>query len=403
MSFQAYRRALALPRVRFTIALMFLARLPMTAMGILLTLHVVSDLNRGFTEAGLVGAASVLAGALAAPAMGRMLDRHGLRRVVAVCGTCSAAFWISMPHLPYPALLVLAAPASALAVPAQSLTRQFLTALVPEDQRRAVFSLDIILGEASFIVGPALAVVAMTQISSTGALTGIGVWLGLVAVVLSVTNLPIRSGAEQKVTDPADRPRMLAWLNGRIVGSLIITAGSMFALIGTEVAVIATMKSHDQTAWTGTVIAAMSIASIIGGLVHGAVRRSLPQGSLAVLLCALLVPVGLFGHAWWVLAIALVPMNLMCTPALAAGTEAISRLAPAQVRGEAIGLLSTATGLGMALGNPVVGFAIDHTSAGWGFAVAGLGGLFLAAAGVLLDRGTNLRTSTDPVAKEGVA
>jgi hypothetical protein len=94
--------------------------------------------------------------------------------------------------------------------------------------------------------------------------------------------------------------------------------------------------------------------------------RSLPQATLALLLGVLVTPVGLFGHPWWVLAIALVPMNLMCTPTLASGFETVSHLAPSQVRGAALGMQDSAGRLGFSLGGPVVGFVADHSSRGRG-------------------------------------
>jgi MFS family permease len=381
VALDAYRSALALPRVRTTVLVMFLARLPMTAMGILVTLHVVTGLHRGYGEAGLVGTATTLASALAAPRAGRMIDRFGVRPVVAVCGLTSAAFWITMPYLPYPALVALALLAGAAGLPAQSLARQFLTALVPADQRRPVFALDMVLGEASFVVGPALGILVLTEVSSTVALTGMGVSLGLTALGLWALDLPTRAAAESDPRD-AGRPPRSTWLRARLLGSLAMTVGSLFTLAGTEGAVIATMRSQGQTAWTGLVITAMSAASIAGGLLHGAVPRSLPQAALAPLLSALLVPVGLFDRPWWLLCFALIPMNLLCTPALTAGTEAVSRLTPARVRGEAMGLLGSANSLGIALGSPAVGFVIDRTSPAWGFAAAGLGGLVLTGFGV---------------------
>ena len=66
--------------------LMFLARLPMTAMGVTMTLYVVNDLGRGYGAAGLIGAATTLGSAFGAPLVGRYVDRYGLRPVVAVCG-----------------------------------------------------------------------------------------------------------------------------------------------------------------------------------------------------------------------------------------------------------------------------------------------------------------------------
>jgi predicted MFS family arabinose efflux permease len=392
----AYRELFKLPRVASTILLMFLARLPMTAMGILIALHVVSDLERGYVEAGLVGTASTLAAAVGSPLMGRLLDRYGLRRIVAVSGTISALFWIGMPHLSYWALVVCATVAGVLALPAQLLTRQFLTILVPEERRRAAFSLDVVLGEASFIIGPPLAIVVMTQISSGAALTGMGVWMGLTAIVLWVTNLPTRRAEAPSDEEAEPRPPVRSWLNGPLLAALAVTMGAMFTLIGTELSVLAAMREQGELPWTGVVIAVMSVASIAGGLIHGAVRRSLPQSVLAALLGALLIPVGLFTDPWWLLAIALIPMNLMCTPTLASGSEAVSKAAPARAGAEAMGLLGTAAGLGMALGSPVIGFVIDHGSAGWGFVAAGSGGLVLALAGAAFGRHRHSRPAADP-------
>src|SRR3979411_1454431 len=86
---QPYRRVLALPQARTSMLLVFSARLPMTAMGITLTLHVVSHLGRGYGAAGLVGTATMVGTAISSPLLGRLIDRYGLRPVVAVCGACS--------------------------------------------------------------------------------------------------------------------------------------------------------------------------------------------------------------------------------------------------------------------------------------------------------------------------
>jgi predicted MFS family arabinose efflux permease len=101
--------------------------------------------------------------------------------------------------------------------------------------------------------------------------------------------------------------------------------------------------------------------------------------TLMVLLAALTLPVALVGHPWWLLAIALIPMNLVCAPTLAATAEAVANLAPPTVRGEAMGMQDSATRFGIAIGSPAVGFVMDHSSAAWGFVAAGSGGLLFAA------------------------
>jgi MFS family permease len=69
---------------------MFFARLPTTTMGILTTLYVVQELDGGYAQAGLVGSATLLGTALGAPLVGRMVDRYGMRPVLAFCGPASA-------------------------------------------------------------------------------------------------------------------------------------------------------------------------------------------------------------------------------------------------------------------------------------------------------------------------
>jgi predicted MFS family arabinose efflux permease len=363
--------------------LMFFARLPMTAMGITLTLHVVSDLGRGYGAAGLVGTATMLGSAVGAPLLGRAIDRYGLRPVVAVCGISTTAFWASTPYLPYFVLVTIALPAGLLTVPAGSLARQVLAALVPEGQRRAAFSLDTISVEASFMVGPSVGILVITQVSAKVALTGIGVCFGLAAIALLVLNPPVR-GEDEPVRDRTDiRPPLRSWLSGRLIATLLIAIGALFTLVGTEVAVLAALRANGDVRWTGLVITLMCIASMAGGIVHGAVRKSLSQSKLMLLLALLVIPVGLLDQPWWLLAIALIPTNLACAPTLAATTETVSKIAPTRVRGEAMGLQDSATRLGLALGGPVVGFVIDHSTPAWGFAAAGLGGLAVASLGVL--------------------
>jgi MFS family permease len=381
---QPYRRVLSVPGVPSTMALMFLARLPMTMNGVLMTLYIVTGLGRGYGAAGLVGAGVTLGMALGAPLLGRCLDRYGLRPIVAVCGIGTTVFWVAAPHLPYAALAAVAIPAGMLSVPAGSLARQVLATLVPVEERRAAYSLDTISIEATFMIGPALGIAAITTLSPTFTLTALGVLFGGTAFLIWLVNPPIRETVEPGAS--TTRPPLRSWLTGRLVATLLIAAGALFVLVGTELATLAALRANGDIGVTGLVIAVMCVASIAGGIVHGAVRKSLPQGLLMLLLALLVVPVGLADQPWWLLMLVLIPTNLVCAPTLAATTETVSRIAPPRVRGEAMGLQDASTRLGLALGSPVVGFAIDHSSPAWGFAAAGLGGLVVAAAGLLYRR-----------------
>ncbi len=385
MALAPYRRVLAVPGVPSSMMLMFLARLPMTAMGVTMTLYVVNDLGRGYGEAGLVGAATTLGSAIGAPLVGRYVDRYGLRPVVAICGLASTTFWISAPHLPYQVLLAVALPAGVLSVPAGTLARLVLTALVPLEQRRAAYSLDTILVEASFMIGPSAGIMAITQLPAVYALTGIGICFALSATLIYRQNPPIRAEADAEVFT-GERPPVRSWLTGRLVMAMFIAAGALFCLVGMELAALATVRASGDIAWSGLLITLMCIASVLGGAIHGAVRRSLSQGTLMVLLAVLTLPVGLVDHPWWLLAIVLFPSNVLCAPTLAASTETVSAAAPPRVRGEAMGLLDAASRIGLAIGSPIIGYVIDHSSPGWGFAASAIGALAIASLGLFWRR-----------------
>ncbi|MDV6011305.1 MFS transporter [Haloechinothrix sp. LS1_15] len=395
MPLQQYRYVLANHRVPTSLLLTFLARVPMTAMGVTLTLHVVSTLGMGYGAAGLVGMMTTLGTALAAPYLGRMFDRHGLRPVIAACTAASATYWISAPHLAYGALLALALPAGMLAVPASSVARQILAVLVPFQRRRAAYSLDSISAEMSFMLGPAAGILLATQLSSTIALTAIGTCYGLAGTALYLANPPIRA-SDTVPLRKAERPPLRSWLRPRLVRTLLIAVGALFVLVGTELAALAALREQGQVAWTSAVIVVMCLASLVGGLTHGAARRSLSQPSLMALLAVLVIPVALVTEPWWLLALALIPTNLACAPTLAAGTELVSKLAPAEVRGEAMGLLDASTRVGLAIGSPVVGFVIDHSSGAWGFVTAGAGGLVIMAVALVIGRLEPERAAAEP-------
>ncbi len=393
----AYRALLRQPGVVPLTLFMFLARLPLASAGLVLTLHVVTDLDRGYASAGLVGTATTVGSMVGSPLAGKALDRFGLRLVVAVAGVCSAAYWLSVPGLSYDGLLVVALPAGALSVPLTSVSRQVLTALVPEEHRRAALSLDTVLLEASFVLGPAVAVQVATRYSATTALVAIAVISALTSTVFFVRNPPLLSAADQEAAARSVERSGARWLTRPLVATLIITSGALFVLAGTELALVALLQKLGEAQWTGFAIGIMAVASAIGGLAHGAARRPVSQLTLVVLLAVLVVPAGFADRSWWLVSLALVPMQLACSPALAASVENVVRLAPPRARGVAMGLEDAATRMGASLGFPVVGLFLDRTTPMWGFVTAGVGGLLFAAfAAVLTPRPADTDAVPDP-------
>lgn len=183
---------------------------------------------------------------------------------------------------------------------------------------------------------------------------------------------PLRSGNEMD-TDPHGRPRRREWLGSRMVAVLVMALGTTMLLAGTDVAIIATLEKAGQVSWAALVVAVYGVASIVGGLVYGALSRPLPTSLLLGLLGLATIPAGL-AHTWPWLCVAGVGSGVLTAPTLSTVADAVSRLAPASVRGEATGLQSSALSAGFALGSPIVGVSIDASVPGAGFAAAGLAG-----------------------------
>jgi MFS family permease len=379
---QLYRQVLALPGVRTLLVLIFFARLPSTAAGMVLTLHVAVSMGRGYGAAGTVGAMATIGIALGAPVMGRVIDRYGLRRMLVITSIGEATFWLLARLMSYPVLLVCAFAGGFLVLPAMSIGRQAMAALVPPELRRSGYSMDTVSTELSFMLGPFAAVFVATQFSTQTAMLAMAVGLVGVGALLYGVNPAVRSEEEKAA---ASRVPRREWLTPQMIGVLIVGAGAVFILGGTEVAIVAHMQRSGDLGWTGVVMVVWAAGSAVGGLVYGAISRSIPQVVLMTFLGALTIPVGLAGD-WWVLMLVLVPAAAMCAPTVAATAEEVARLAPPAVRGVATGLQSSAFTLGAAAGAPAVGFMVDHASPAWGFAVAGVGGLVVAGVAALLSR-----------------
>jgi MFS family permease len=117
MRLESYRQVLVRPGVRPLLLVALLARVPPIAAGITLTLHVVLDLHRGYAAAGLVGAVSTVSTAIGSPALGRFVDRRGLRPMLLVTTVAEVIFWAVAPALSYPVLLAVAFVSGALTLP----------------------------------------------------------------------------------------------------------------------------------------------------------------------------------------------------------------------------------------------------------------------------------------------
>ncbi|KQN98674.1 MFS transporter [Arthrobacter sp. Leaf234] len=404
MNFAVYRDLLRIRSVRTLLIVGMIARFPHSAAGVLLTLHVVQTLDRGYAEAGAVAAVVTIGIAVGAPWRGRRIDSAGLRRALIPSVVAEAVIWSVAPHLPYPWLLVAALVGGLFTLPAFSVIRQALGVLVEGDRRRTAFTLDAISTEVVFMAGPAVGVVLATQVSTVLGLTLIGIATASAGLFLMWFNPPTRSEQlPDAATVPAAAPsgvgeaaadligtrdtgaspgarasllrrgvrRALPWLTFPLLIVMVVAAGAGLVLSGTEVGIVAALELSGDEGELGLVFVAWCAASVMGGLLYGALHRPVPPSLLLLGMALLTLPLA-FADSTLELALLSIPAGLLCAPVLSAASEKVADLVAEDRRGEAMGWYGSALTSGVALGAPVAGLLIDATGPWGGFIAVGV-------------------------------
>ncbi|GAA3536918.1 MFS transporter [Aeromicrobium flavum] len=351
----------------------FLARIPMMALPLVLTLLVVEGLDGSYAEAGLAAAAETVGAAIGAPWRGRLIDRLGVRRAML---PSIAALFVVYPlavMATYAWLLPLAFVAGLFLAPVHSIVRVSLAATLPQSHHRSAFALDSVASEASFIIGPAAAGALVVAASPQVALLAVAGTVSVGLAILWALDPPTRS-----VDAPAStRVPGFGWVTRDMVFLFLISGGAMIALMATDLGIIASLRELDAIGLVGVVYLGWGLSSLVGGLVYGARPASIRPTYLLLAMGALTIPIGV-AHTPWVLALACIPAGLLCAPIMTACTEWIARLSKESVRGEAMGWQATAFTVGGAIAAPLIGVAIDRGGAATGFAVGGGAALLIA-------------------------
>ncbi|MEH0111146.1 MFS transporter [Tersicoccus sp. MR15.9] len=423
-TFARYGTLLSQPPIRRLLLVGMLARVPHAAAGVLLTLHVVDALSRGYTAAGIVATAITLGLAVGAPWRGHRVDTVGLRRALLPSVVAEAVIWSIAPFLPYELLIPAAVLGGLFALPVFSVVRQSLAVLVAEDQRRTAFAVDSMATELVFIVGPATGVLLATTLHTQTGLVLVGVCSALAGVLLMWFDPPTRSSqlgtrddaaagernrrqdaeavetlAPAEIASATDavtsslplvtsslpvlgRPgRRMAWITPAVGAVLGAAAAVGLLLSGSDVSFVAVLRGSDQVDSLGLVFLFWCLASVAGGLVYGVLDRPVPPLLLLAGMSLLTIPMVLATDPL-TLGLLAIPPGLLCAPTLTACSERVADLVGEARRGQAMGWYGSALTAGSAIGSPTIGIAIDVFGPGAGFVGAGGVALLLALVGL---------------------
>ncbi|XNZ00759.1 MFS transporter [Micrococcus luteus] len=211
---------------------------------------------------------------------------------------------------------------------------------------------------------------------------------GALPVITADGSGPVTPSPQARRAGRAERLRQwrrnsFGWMNPASVAVLLVAVGAGFALIGTEVTIMATLERQDQAAYVGVVFALWCGASAVGGILYGATHRDVSPTVLIGLLGVASIPMAL---AWdlWSLALLSIPSGLLTAPTLAAASSLLSRLVPEHRRGEAMGFYGSSMTAGSAAGAPLCGQAIETFGPQAGFYLAAIVAFVSALLSVVL-------------------
>jgi MFS family permease len=376
----------------------FVARLPisMQSLGIVL---LVAAARGSYGLAGGVSATFLVAGAAAAPVLGRLTDRLGQSRVllaVVAVHTVGLGSLIALALAATPAWTLFPAAAVAggsYAQPGSLVRARWSHLLAGTPLLPTALSWESVVDEVIFVVGPVLV---------TALATGFAPAVGLLAAY-GFTLVGCVALAVQRRTQPPPQP-VAAGSRGRSalllpgVPVLIAAAVGLGSIFGSvEVATVAFTAERGQPAAAGVVLALLAGGSLVAGLWYGTVAWRTPVHRRFVLgvllLAAATVPLP-FAPGVVALAAFVFVGGFAISPALIAGFALLDRLVPQGVRTEGLAWFSTGIGVGLAVSSSVTGQVVDAAGGRAALGVTVASGLLSAA--LVLASASRLRPRDAP-------
>jgi MFS family permease len=374
---KTYRSLLRIPHARAFVLAGFVARLSisMRALGAVL---MVSELTGSYGLAGAVAAAALLGEAVAAPRLGRLVDRYGQRRALlislAVHSAGTLALVISAQLSPPNWMLLATATLSgAAALQVGSLVRARWSALVGGSPAlETAFALESTLDELIFVLGPVL-VTAL----ALGVAPGAGLLGALVLTIVGSIALALQRRTEPPPAGVRDRSERSAMgIPGlRVLVATFVAAGAIFGTL--DVAMVAFAGQVGSPAAAGTLLALIAAGSLLAGLGYGSRRWqwSLDKRFVAsvVVLWVGTLPLVL-APSVALMAPAAILAGVAIAPTLIAGFTLVQKLVPSEALTEGLNWTITALGVGAAVGAWTAGLIADSAGGRSAFLVAVVAG-----------------------------
>jgi MFS family permease len=357
--------------------------MPIAMVGLSLLLYVQRETG-SFTIAGVVSAGSLVGVAIGSVGQGRIMDRRGPTRPLLIA---SALFVVSVIAVivaveaaqPVVTLVALGALIGLTQPMVGSASRALWTHLVPAGPvRNAAFAYEAISLEVFFILGPALA-----GIMVAAPWAGTALVFSSVCMIVGGVGFALTKAVRNVAPAPNPNRKLLGALGTPGMRTVALAALGFGVTVGfVEVAMPAAATNAGHAPMGGVMLAMWSLTSVLFGVFYAArpwpkpmhLRLPVLLGMFALLVAPLALPSSLLG-----LALLSLFAGMWITPQSTTHSTIIDLVAPPGSATEAFGWIVTAVTLGLAAGQSVSGYLVEHVGVWSSFLAASGAGLLIAA------------------------
>jgi MFS family permease len=386
---RTYRAVFRAPGSLAFCAAGFVMRIPIAIYPLGLVL-IVSGRTGQYGFAGVLSACFIVGGVPGAPMLSRLVDRYGQRRLLYPATAVHVASAVVLAvllevHAPNWTLVLPTFTAGFAYLSVGSLIRaRWSLVLAGQPTLSTAYSLESILDELIFVIGPLIATLIATHVDPVLVLYIAVALVGAGAVWLTA----------QHTTEPPAHPVGAAAhpsaLRSRGMVLLSVSAIAMGAVFASaEVTMVAFCGQHGHRSLSGLVVAMFALGSAVSGLLYGSrTWRAdvLSRFRLQALIFAVLPVLFLLATSIPVLAGCAFVAGLGIAPTLITAFSLIEQLVPGAALVEGLTWLLTGLSIGYGAGSALVGGVADAHGARIAFTVTVVSGVATGAAALLLYR-----------------
>lgn len=352
------------------------------------TILLIVGYSHSYALSGAVAASIVVGVGVSAPLWSRAIDSRGQLAVlpfglVGSLLTAIALAVVVIAGLPVWLWFVCAFLLGATSLDTGTLVRARWTGMLDSpEQRHTALSLESVLDELAFVIGPPL----VTLLASlAGPLYGFAAGLGI-AIVGGFSLMRQKSTAPPIAKRTDVRPASTGLLPNGVLGviPLYIGVGVVFGAI--DLTAVSVGRSVEKPWLAGILLSSFALGSVVGGFVFGPLTARWGARNrvlLAALAYGAIVPLLLLMHDPILLIAMVFAAGLVSSPVLISGTTLIESRTERHRLTEALTWPSISLAIGVTAGATIAGFVIDGNGPFAGFVVTSAGALIVGIYGIL--------------------